>query len=224
MECINKSVLIEFKKSKSKMEKVNQKVRKKVNIKQLGIELKATRSEKVFKDLYDACKKSVINYYLQYDKNTEDMLKDCYNEAMIAIWNGIHKYDVEKYSISTMIYLKTKQEIIRRNKEMEGKFQMDIDDPIVTNIVVSESDDSTYDMQEDYIRDESADQLWDSIRQILGNDMNFNLLYDKYINNMSTKDLASKYNTKEQNVLNRIFNSKKKITENENNIYNEFYR
>ncbi len=200
------------------------KVRKKVNIKELGIELKATRSEKVFKELYDSCKKSVINYYLQYDGNSEEMLKDCYNESMIAIWNGIHKYDVEKYSISTMIYLKTKQEIIRRNKEMQGKFRMDIDDPIVNNIVVSENDDSTYDMQEDYIKDESAVQLWESVREILDNDMNFNLLYDKYNNNMSTKDLASKYNTKEQNVLNRIFNSKKKITENENNIYNEFYQ
>ena len=195
----------------------------KVNIKQLGIEFKATKSEKKFKMLFDAMRPSVLNYYKKFN-NPIEVIEDAFNEAMISIWNDIDKLEVEQYSISTMVYLKTKQKILSLNKKSGGQYSnYDIDDPVVTNIVLSENSESaesmTYDMQDDYIRDESVETLWEGIRSILNNETSFNILYDKYANNMKSKDIAEKYNTKEQNVLNRVFNAKKKIQENDQLYY-----
>jgi RNA polymerase sigma factor (sigma-70 family) len=197
---------------------------KKVNIKQLGIEFKRTKSEKTFKQLFDACKPGTIAYYKKF-QNPIELLEDCYNETFIAIWNDIDKYDVEKYSISTMIYLKMKQNIIRHYKSVGGQFQsVDIDDPIVVNKVITQDmDEMTYNLEEDYIADESVDTLWSSIKTILNNETSYNILYDKYANNMKSKEIADKYETKLQNVLNRIFNAKKKIESNKE-IYNEFIK
>lgn len=197
----------------------------KVSIKELGKQFKETKSEKTFKMIFETLKPSVINYYKKYN-NSIEIMEDAYNEAMISIWNDIDKIDVDKYSISTMVYLKVRQNIIRYYKTVGGQFsKCDIDDPIVSNIVVSENSisagDYIYDLQEQYIKDESVETLWDSIKVVLDNETSFNILYDKYVNNMKSKDIASKYDTKLQNVLNRVFNAKDKIRNNEN-IYYEF--
>ena len=217
---------------KSKFKKVNNQVKKvesmaRVNIKQLGIQFKETKSEKKFKLLFDTLKPSVINYYKKFD-NPVQVLEDAFNEAMISIWNDIDKIDVVKYSISTMIYLKVKQNIIRYYKSTGGQFsKYDIDDPIVSNMVISDkniSEDSyTYDLQEDFIKNESINTLWDSIKILLDNETSYNMLHDKYCNQMKTKEIAKKYDTKLQNVLNRIFNAKKKLQLNEN-LYHEFIK
>jgi len=194
----------------------------KVNIKALGIKFKETKSEKTFKELFDACKPGTINYYQQFN-NPIELLEDCYNETLISIWNDIDKLDVEKYSISTMIYLKMKQNLIRHYKGTGGQFSnCDIDDPAITNQVMSEDKgDLIFDLQEHYIKDESIDTLWNNIKTILDNETTFNILYDKYANNMNSKEIAVKYDTKVQNVLNRIFNAKKKIVSYKQ-IYNDF--
>jgi len=196
----------------------------KVNIRALGIEFKKTKSEKTFKKLFESCKPGTINFYKKYN-NTIDVLEDCYNETLISIWNDIDKIDVEKYSISTMIYLKMKQNLIRHYKSVGGQFNhYDIDDPVVSNMVVNDDKtEMTYDLQENYIKDESVKTLWEDIKTVLNNDTSYNILYDKYANNMKTKEIADKYATKQQNVLNRIFNAKKKIESNED-IYYEFIK
>ena len=199
----------------------------KINIKALGIQFKKTKSEKSFKLLFDTVKPSVINFFKKFD-NSIEIIEDAYNETMISIWNDIDKIDVEKYSISTMIFLKAKQNIIRHYKKVGGQFSnYDIDDPIVSNNVIFEnaisSDELSYDIQEDYIKNESIKTLWCGIENILDNDKSYNILYDKYVNNMKTKDLAIKYNTKLQNILNRIFNAKKKI-QTEDKLYYEYIK
>jgi len=196
----------------------------KVNIKSLGLKFQETKSEKTFKQLFDACKPGAIKYYLKFN-NPLELLEDCYNETLIAIWNDIDKYDVKKYSISTMIYLKMKQNIIRHYKNVGGQYQnLDIDEPSVTNkVLAQESGDNIFDLQQEYIKDESVETLWCSIKTILNNDISYNILYDKYANNMKSKEIADKYDTKLQNVLNRIFNAKKKIESNEE-IYHEFIK
>jgi RNA polymerase sigma factor (sigma-70 family) len=201
----------------------------KINIKALGIEFKKTGSEKTFKELYEACKRGTINFYKSYSNNTTEMLEDCYNETFISIWNDINKLDVEKYSISTMVYLKMKQNIIRYYNSTGGQFtKCDIDDPIISNKVVnSESGDFIYNLEDDYIKDESVTSLWNNIREVLDNELSFNMLYDKYANHMKTNEIAEKHGTKPQNVLNRVFNAKKKIETNKEvykELYNEFTR
>ena len=197
---------------------------KKVNIKELGRQLKATNSEKTFKQLFDIVKPSVMVHFKKFN-NPIEVIEDCYIEAMISVWNDIHKFDVEKYSISTMIFLKVQQNIIRYYKSVGGQFNnVDIDDPVVTNIAISDNEDElTYDLQEDFIKDENVEVLWSSIKTILDNDISYNILYDKYANNMKSKDIAEKYDTKLQNVLNRIFNAKKKIKNNDE-VYYEYIK
>ena len=171
----------------------------KVNIKELGIQFKETKSEKKFKELFDTCKTSVINYYKNFD-NPLEVLEDAYNETMISIWNDIDKFDVEKYSISTMIFLKMKQNLIRHYKSVGGQYNnIDIDDPVNTNIVNdnSNSEELSYDIQDDYIKDESVNELWDGIKIVLGNEISYNYLYEKYANQMKTKEIAKKYDTKQ---------------------------
>ena len=86
------------------------------------------------------------------------------------------------------------------------------------------SDDSyTFDLQEDFIKNESINTLWDTIKTLLDNETSYNMLHDKYCNQMKTKEIAKKYDTKLQNVLNRIFNAKKKLQLNEN-LYHEFIK
>lgn len=197
----------------------------KVDIKQLGIQFQESKSEKAFKALFVACEKGVHNKFLQFG-NSIELIEDCYNETMISIWNDIDKFDVHTYSISTMIYMKMTQNIIRHYKSVGGQFtKCDIDDPIIVNKVVTENmGDFTFDLQDDFIRDENVDTLWNSIEQVLDNETNFKFLYDKYARNMSTKDIATKYGTLPQNVLNRVFNAKKKLESNKQNyknLYNE---
>ena len=194
----------------------------KVNVKQLGITFQETKSEKIFKQLFETCKPGAINYYKKFG-NSLELLEDCYNETLISIWNDIDKLDVNKYSISTMIFLKMKQNIIRHYKSVGGQFtSVDIDDPIISNsTLLEDSGDYTYDLQDEYIKDENVDTFWNNIRSILNNEISYNILYDKYANNMNTNEIAIKYDTKLQNVLNRIFNAKKKIESNKE-IYNEF--
>tara|TARA_R110000796_G_scaffold159388_6_gene276228 strand:- start:3498 stop:4100 length:603 start_codon:yes stop_codon:yes gene_type:complete len=197
---------------------------KKVNIKQLGRDFKVSKSEKTFKQLFDACKPGVVAYYSKFG-NTIEILEDCYNETMISIWNDIDKIEVEKYSISTMIFLKTKQNILRHYKSVGGQFNScDIDDPTISNVVLAEdvnTGDYTGDIQEEYIRDENINTLWNNIKTVLNNEISFDILYDKYAKNMKTTELSEKYDINSQNVLNRIFNAKKKLKTNEQ-IYYEF--
>tara|TARA_R110000737_G_scaffold210872_1_gene228463 strand:- start:5597 stop:6193 length:597 start_codon:yes stop_codon:yes gene_type:complete len=195
---------------------------KKVNIKELGREFKRTKSEKTFKQLFDACKPSVVNNFKKFN-NPIELIEDCYNETLISIWNDIDKFDVEKYSISTMIFLKMKQNIIRHYKSVGGQYsKMDIEDPHVNNTVMSEDTGNlVYDIQEEYIRDENIETLWSNIKTVLNNEKSFDILYDKYAKNMKTNELAEKYETNPQNVLNRIFNAKKKLKTNKQ-IYYEF--
>ena len=197
---------------------------KRVSIAELGRRFKETKSEKTFKQLFEICKPTAINYFKQFN-NPEEILEDAFNETMISIWNDIDKLDVENYSISTMIFLRMKQNLIRQYKKTGGQNNsLDIDESSVISLVNSEDNDLTYDIEDDYIENENIDSFWSNVKTILNNDISYNIMYDKYVNNLKSKDIAKKYDTKLQNVLNRIFNAKKKLESNQTELYNEFIK
>ena len=85
-----------------------------MSIKELGILFKETKDEIVFTEIYERLKRGVIGYYTSFGK-TQQIVEDAFHSAMVSIWTDIDKLNVDQYSISTTIYLKTKQNIIRQN-------------------------------------------------------------------------------------------------------------
>jgi RNA polymerase sigma factor (sigma-70 family) len=194
----------------------------KPNIKQLGRDFQKTKSQKIFKQLFDLCKPGVINYYQQYKENTIEAIEDAYNETMISIWNDIDKLDVEKYSISTMIYLKTKQKLIRNNTKSSLTDSYSIDAGYTLNKIYENSMESTIsNIEDEYIEDENINTFWNNIKDVIGDSITYDILYDTYANRMSGNDIAEKYNINTQIVANRIFQAKKKIKKNVD-IYDEY--
>lgn len=206
---------------------------RKPTIKELGIDLQKTHSENTFKILYDTLKRTVENHYLLYG-NSLELIKDCYNETMIVIWNDIDKYDVNTYSISTMIFMKMTQRIenmtnpnrISKKRSQENNLK-DISDPNVLSDLFSHSEEYSFNLEDEYIESESKQNMWMELKGIIGkdkdgiNEHNYNILYDKYVNNLSTKELAKKHNINEQIILNRLFNTKRKLKPLYKSIYNE---
>jgi len=193
---------------------------KKTNISQLGRDFKETKSEKLFKQLFDLCKPGVINYYQKYGNSVES-IEDAYNESMISIWTDIDKLDVEKYSISTMIYLKTRQKLIRTIDKENSNNTFSMDSNNLTNKIHNEAPETISDLQEEYIEDENIDTFWGNVRDILDDDISYNILYDTFVEKLSGKDIAEKYTVNTQTVANRIFQAKKKISKN-SDIYGEY--
>jgi RNA polymerase sigma factor (sigma-70 family) len=187
---------------------------KKVNISQLGRDFQKTKSEKTFKLLFDACKPGVMRYFQRVGvKNSIESIEDAYTETMISIWKDIDKLDVTNYSISTMVFLKTKQQLIRTSTRNGVDFiNLDISESFVESMVEnSDNSEQSYCLEDDYIKEENITGFWGSVQRELNNPISFEILFDKYALNMSTKDIAKKYNENEQNVLNRVFNAKKKL-------------
>ena len=195
----------------------------------LGEEFKKTKSEKAFKEIYDRLRGGVINYYANFGKDHQ-IVEDAYNEAMISFWTNIDKLDIENFSVSTNIYLKTKQGIIRHNLKKErttgsnndflqensevcDNVSYNSEQAIVTgkhgkyvdaiNNRVSQSH------EDDFIQEESINMFW----QIVKSAKFYDIVYDHYYNGLKYKELAEKYGVDIQIIKNRIFHGKKQIKE-----------
>ena len=72
------------------------------SLKELGIEFKETRSERVFTDLYHRLKPGLTNYVFQIVKDY-NMSNHIVSAVMSEVYNKIDKYD-PKWHISTWIY------------------------------------------------------------------------------------------------------------------------
>lgn len=205
---------------------------KRVSIKGLGVELQNTKSEKVFKQLYDLVKPAVINYFKQYPGNTIEKIEDAYNNAMISIWNSIDKLDVKKYSISTMIFLKVKQEFCAYDKINHFKVEKagtSISRYTSSSSVSGSSDDSsdkedslfkyaqddlTENFENMFLEKEKVDCFWEDVKNLVGEGSTYSIFYDIVCGDLSTKEVCAKYDINEQIVANRIFQVKKKIKNN----------
>jgi len=176
----------------------------KLSIVELGKKFKETRSEKTFKEIYDRLRVGVINYYSTFGKDHQ-LIEDSYTEAMISIWSHPDKIDTEQYSISTSIYLKTRQNIIKQNKnrarctgdgnslvinEDSDNFVQEIEREVLSaggDVVKISSIQSSF--EDEIIEQEKSEIFWKYIKTIKNHD----LIYDYYVNEMLYKELAVKY-------------------------------
>lgn len=203
---------------------------KKKSLTLLGKEFKSTKSEKSFKELYERLQRGVINYYSNFGKDRQ-LIEDAYEEAMVSIWANIDKLDVENYSISTSVYMKTKQCIIKANNKKvkttgEGGLSFNengenwtLDGTIYNNSIDSSNIvkvdkyqeymcNRVHKSQEDiYIETELLDEFWSMAKKCRF----YNEIYDFYFNGFSHKELSNKYGVEIQIIKNRIFHGKKEI-------------
>ena len=212
--------------------------KKAMPISALGLEFKKTKSEKLFKAIYDRLKTGVIQYYSNFGKDHQ-IVEDAYDEAMISIWRDIDKIDVENYSISTNVYMKTKQHIIRDNirtsrscGDAGGIF---VDSPdVVDNILANNlnggntiilgkhakyqthMNELIAKSEEDlFIKEEEITNFWNSVDKSKFSDM----IKDHYCEGLKYKELSEKYGVEIQIVKNRIHHGKKQIKKILNNDY-----
>ena len=187
---------------------------KTISIKKLGQILKKTKSEVAFIVLYERIKPGILKSYEALANRDTELLEDCYNEAMISIWKdiGSDTIDVDKFSISTMIYLKTKQNLIKNfksNKKINSMNSLDAEnaDSYIESIINKSQEKIEVSIEDKIIEKETTDLFWSKIK-----DVNFFYMIDEYYNNnLKYKEIASKYNVDIQTVKNRIFHAKKKI-------------
>jgi len=192
----------------------------------LGAEFKRTKSEKAFKEIYDRLRGGVINYYSNFGKDHQ-IVEDSYNEAMISFWANIDKLDIVNYSVSTNVYLKTKQSIIRHNLKKErstgsGGGHLQETSDISDNISFANNDIAngkhakyvnainsriTISDEDVYIDAESRHIFWSLVKKAKF----FDIVYDHYYNGLKYKELADKYKIEIQIVKNRVFHGKKQI-------------
>lgn len=202
---------------------------KRLPINALGAEFKKTKSEKAFKEIYERLREGVIKYYSNFGKDHQ-IVEDAYNEAMISFWVNIDKLDIENYSVSTNIYLKTSQSIMKQNSSKikttgEGdetiykskEEQASISNHNSSNIVVGKhgkyvdaiNTKVSESYEDEYIKREDIKLFWNVIRSAKF----YDIIYDHYYNGLKYKELATKYEVDIQIVKNRIFHGKKQIKE-----------
>lgn len=187
---------------------------KKVNIKGLGIELQNTKSEKVFKQLFELLKPTVINYYKQYPGNTVEKIEDAYLKSMAMIFNRIDRYDVNKYSISTLVFMKVKHALISKSSnslKVDAETDRYNTSSALENVLQNNGVDIQDGFESQYQKEDSANKFWQTFKQIIGSDSTYDIFFDAIKNGLDTKELCDKYNVSPQIVANRIFLAKKKI-------------
>lgn len=198
----------------------------KINVKQLGRDFKREKTQKLFKQIYDHFKPGIINYYCQFDNNSYEDVEDAYNKALTYVWNKIDNIDVEKYSISTFIYMRTKHAILNDKRKYKSSDTDNYSDMVaLSNKFDKQECTFNTNLETDFLEQESKNTLWEEIKSILrtkeSGDLSFNILYDMFYDNLPAKKIALKYNTNIQTVANRIFEAKKKIKKNPQ-IYEKF--
>lgn len=212
--------------------------KKAVSITSLGVEFKKTKSEKIFKEIYERLKTGVINYYSNFGKDHQ-VVEDAYDEAMISIWRDIDKLDVENYSISTNVYMKTKQHIIRDNirtvRSCGENSSMLLESPeIIDNVLINNQKSGNaiilgkhakyqqhmnevvaISAEDSFIEEETSEMFWSAIKQCKF----YEIIYDHYYHGLKYKELSEKYGVEIQIIKNRIHHGKKQIK----NILNKEY-
>ena len=201
------------------------------SIRELGLDFSLTKEVRIFNKIYEYAYEGVINYYScrGYDKSIVD---GAFNEAMTQIWLEVDKIDMVKYSISTMIYLKTKQILIKYKDKAfktigyggamfdenyalsnmgEGVYRQsqNVHNQMTLQRAESRIDhwlgqiDRCYESK--LIAKEYASELVKNVLNVKYGDM----IVDHYYNELSYKDLQKKYDMNLDTVKNKMFAGRK---------------
>lgn len=190
---------------------------KTASLKDLGIEFKETRSERVFTDLYHRLKPGLINYVFQIVKDY-DMAHHIVSNVMSEVYNKIDKYD-PKWHISTWIYriAYTHACGYLRAKKAQKTVSLSAFDNDENRNRLSKIEYASIEDYRDVLEkkeDEAAEKASnDNIRSIVNNlpEEYRVVVVEKFYNDLKYDEIASKLNIPLHTVKNRISRGKRII-------------
>jgi RNA polymerase sigma factor (sigma-70 family) len=197
---------------------------KKDSLKDLGLQFKQTRSEKVFTELYNRIRPGLYNYIFQIVKNNDDT-ENVISYTMSTVYNKIDTYDI-KWHISTWIYriaytaacmelryrkasktTNISQLERSENKNILSKIEFEAAETYKEEIIVKEE---LHDEEESNIRlRRIVERLPEDYRVVIE---------EKFFNDMKYEEIAKKLDLPLHTVKNRISRGKRLIKETFQNI------
>ena len=150
-------------------------------------------------DTYGGLIKSIVNKHLY---SLTDYNDECINDILLAIWNGIDKYDESKVEFKNWLAAISRYKCISYQRKYLN-IELMTDD--IENIDLKGDDNI-----ERYLEKEELKKEIDSLLSAL-NPKDKDIFIRYYINEEKVRDIAEIYSVKEEVIYNRISRGKKKI-------------
>lgn len=150
-------------------------------------------------DNYGGLIKSIVNKHLY---NLTDYHDECINDILLAIWNGIDKYDETKGEFKNWLAAVSRYKCIAYQRKYLNiaLFQEDIEK------IEFKGEDN---IQEGLEKKELKNEIDSLLSALKPKDKEIFIRY--YINEEKIRDIAENYSVKEEVIYNRISRGKKKI-------------
>lgn len=196
----------------------------KKSYKQLGIEFKKTKCERIFTELYLKIKPGLTNYVNRIIKDIEDT-NDIVSVTMTKVFNKIDQYD-EQYQITTWIYKIAYNEALHKIKSRNKTLNLSAintsgERDVFLHYKLSEFNDPER-SEDEWLQDDI--DFYNRYNNTIDEIENLPELYRPYmiarfLNNKSYNEILDEMSKKEkdislQTVKNRIFRGRKIVQKN----------
>ncbi len=160
-------------------------------------------------DIYGGLIKSIVYKHLYSLTEYHD---ECINDILLAIWNGIDKYDETKGEFKNWLAAVSRYKCIAYQRKYLNITLMQDD---IENLDVKSEDNIERNLEEKALKKEI-----DSLLSVL-KPKDKEIFIRHYINEEKVRDIADNYSVKEEVIYNRISRGKKKIKSVFGNNYKE---
>lgn len=150
-------------------------------------------------DTYGGLIKSIVNKHLYSLKDYHD---ECINDILLAVWNGIDKYDSEKGEFKNWLAVVSKYRCIAYKRKY---LNLNIVQEDLSNIEVNSEDN----IQKQIEKEELESDIKSLLNALKPRDREIFIRH--YINEENIRDIAKLHSVKEDVIYNRISRGKKKI-------------
>ncbi|MBS5883828.1 MAG: sigma-70 family RNA polymerase sigma factor [Clostridium sp.] len=150
-------------------------------------------------DVYGGLIKSIVNKHL-YSLN--DYKDECVNDILLAVWNGVDKYDESKGDFKNWLAAVCKYKCIYYKRKY---LNISIIEENIDSIEVKAEDNIEKKMK----REELKNEIESLLSALKPRDRDIFISY--YINEEKIQDIARNNSVKEEVIYNRISRGKKKI-------------
>ena len=150
-------------------------------------------------DTYGALIKAIVNKHLY---NLKDYQDECINDILLAIWNGIDKFDNEKGNFKIWLAAVAKYKCIGDKRKY---LNLNLIHEELESIELNGEDNIAKSIEENELKNE-IDSLLNALKP---KDKEIFIRY--YINEEKIRDIAEEININEEVIYNRISRGKKRI-------------
>lgn len=145
-------------------------------------------------------------YYLAYNilhiACTKEDIEECAADVFWEAWTHIHKFDPEKGSFKTWLFMLTKYKALQYKRKLSKPKTLDIDELSIPN---------ASDIEKQLIARQKQEQLIDVIKSF--NELDRELFIRRYFYNEKVNDLAEALNLSRPAIDNRLLRGRKIIKE-----------